>query len=145
MENASFNKTTLNWLYDSARWAKFIAIIGFIFVAFFIVIAIFMGPVLSYLNEDIGISTVNPLLSSGFFPVFYLILSAIYFFPVYFLFKFSDGVIRAYKADDEEGLNTSFQFLKKHFKFIGILLIIVLAIYVLAFAVGIGAMVAGLF
>lgn len=137
MEQANLSTTTLKWLFDTARWARFIAIIGFIFIGFMAIIGILIGPILSTLNEDMTNVSAFPLISNGILSVIYIIVAAIYFFPVYYLFLFSNKVMKAYKAEDEESLNSSFQYLKKHFKFIGILLIIALAIYTLMFIGGI--------
>ena len=145
MENANLSTTTLKWLYDASRWARFIAILGFIMIGFLVIVGIFIGPALSILNEDIDIAGGNAVLSGGIIAAIYIVIAIIYFFPIYYLFQFSNGVTKAYKTKDEDSLNASFLFLKKHFKFIGVLLIIVLAIYILLFVVTIFGFVAGLF
>ena len=63
MENANLATTNLKWLYETARWARFIAILGFIFTGLILIIAIFITPVLSYLNEEIAVSASNPQIS----------------------------------------------------------------------------------
>lgn len=145
MENANLTTTGLKWLNDAARWARFIAIIGFISIGFMVLAGIIIGPVLSYLNQDMMMPAGNTPLSSSWFALFYIIFSAIYFFPIYFLYQFSNKTIVAYKAKDEEMLNASFVYLKRHFKFIGILIIIVIALYILIFAGLIIAAIAGVF
>ena len=139
MENANLTTTTLKWLYDAARWARFIAILGFIFIGFMVAVGVFIGPVLSILNEDMDMSSGIASLSGGVIAAAYIAIAAIYFFPIYYLFLFSKKVILAYKEEDEESLNASFHYLKKHFKFIGVMLIVFLAIYILAFVIGISA------
>lgn len=136
MENATLNKTTLNWLYETAKWTRFLAILGFVFIGFMILAAVVMGPVLSFLNQDMAIAAANHNITSITIAAMYGVLAIIYFFPIYYLLQFSQGIIKAYKSDNEEKLNASFQFLKKHFTFIGIMLISVLVIYLLAFIVG---------
>lgn len=140
MENATLSKTSLNFLYDAARWARFIAILGFIFIGFMVLLGILIGPILSALNEEVGAFNASPLfMSSGIISIIYVIIGIIFFFPVYFLFQFSNGVVKAYKSADEDQLNASIHFLKMHFKFIGILVIISIAIYALAFIIGFSA------
>ena len=139
MENANLSTTTLKWLYDAARWAKFIAIMGFIFIGFMVVLGISIGPVLSFLNEDMNTASGFPAMSGSVMAAIYIVIAALYFFPIYYLFLFSKKVILAYKEENEESLNASFQYLKKHFKFIGIILIVTLAIYILIFIIGISA------
>lgn len=144
MENVTLNKTSLNWLFDTARWARFIAILGFILIGFLVIVGIFIGPVLSALNENMAIAPSTSALSGSVIAAIYLVIAVIYFFPIYYLFQFSNGLIMAYKAEDEEKLNASLHFLKKHFKFIGIFTIVVLAIYILIFVAAIFVSIAGL-
>lgn len=145
MENANLTTTGLKWLNDAARWARFIAIMGFIFIGFMVLAGIIIGPVLSYMNQDMMMPAGNTQLSSSWFALLYIIMSALYFFPIYFLYQFSNKTIIAYKAQDEEMLNASLVYLKRHFKFIGILIIIMIALYILIFAGVIIAAIAGAF
>lgn len=145
MENFILNKTSLEWLYETARWTKFLAILGFVFIAFMGMAAVVIGPVLAFLNTDMGLSATNPKISNGLIAAVYAVIAIIYFFPVYYLYQFSQRTITAYKTEDEEKLNASFYFLKKHFKFIGILLIAVLIIYLHVFLIGMFALISGLF
>lgn len=108
-----------------------------------VVIGIFITPVLSYLNEELVASATSPQVSPVLLVIIYLVITIVYFFPIYYLFQFSNGIIVAYKAKDEENLNASFLFLKKHFKFIGILMIISLAVYFIIFLIGIFAVIIG--
>lgn len=143
MESTNLTTTTLKWLYDTARWARFIAILGFVFIGFMVVIGIFITPVLSYLNEELLASATSPQVSPVLLVIIYLVIAIVVFFPIYYLFQFSNSIIVAYKAKDEENLNASFLFLKKHFKFIGILMIISLAVYFIIFLIGIFAVIIG--
>lgn len=64
--------------------------------------------------------------------------------PIFYLYKFSKYSKTAIYSEDSEQLSLAFKYLKKHYKFIGILSIILLSFYVLAFLImsiagGIGA------
>jgi hypothetical protein len=59
----------------------------------------------------------------------------LYFFPVYYLNKFASNAKIALKNNDSESLATSFEFLKSHYKFIGILSVIILCLYVFIFVI----------
>jgi len=72
----------------------------------------------------------------------YVLIGLLYFFPVYYLFKFSSKVRTALMTKNTQELETAFENLKSHYKFIGILMIITLSIYVLF---GGGALLAGAF
>ncbi len=68
--------------------------------------------------------------------VIYIILAAIYFFPCLFLLRFSNKMKAALQTDDQALLTGSFQNLKIMFRFVGILTIIIIAFYLLAFIAG---------
>lgn len=121
---------TKSHLLESAKWARFLAIVGMIFL--FLGILIFIGviafiPNMTY-NEFSGINSVG--LKVGF--SFYLILiSAIGFFPLLFLLRYSNHMRSALQGNDQNLLNSSFQNLKILFRYLGIVTIIVLAMYAL--------------
>jgi len=144
MATATLSETALEKLYQAARWGKFIAIIGFIGVGFLLLAAMFIGPIMSGLNDinqglNDGFSESATLSSipSTILAVVYGIMAVIYFFPVYYLFLFSNGIVTAYRKNDEEKLNASFSSLKNLYKFIGILLLVLLSFYVLIFVIAI--------
>ena len=72
----------------------------------------------------------------------YVLIGLLYFFPVFYLFKFSSKVRTALATKNTQELDAAFENLKSHYKFIGILMIITLSIYVLF---GGGALLAGAF
>jgi len=65
--------------------------------------------------------------------VVYVIMSAIYFFPILYLYKFSNDLKGALNGNNGSQLELALGNLKSHYKFIGILTIVMLGIYLLAF------------
>jgi hypothetical protein len=61
----------------------------------------------------------------------YFLLMLIWFFPVMFLFRFSKKINTAVAGNDQAALNASFQNLKACFRYVGIITLVVLAIYAL--------------
>lgn len=133
------SQISINNLLETAKWAKFIAIVGFVVVALLLVVAFFMGFFLPSINGpeigDINVTEMDGLMNmmGPMISVIYIIIAIIYFFPVLFLFNFSNMAIKAIKQDDNHLLNQSFIQIRKHFKFIGILTLIVVLIYVIMF------------
>ena len=121
-------------LGEAARWAKFLAIVGFVVCALVVLVGIFAGSFLGmmgnrYGGEDFGdsnmsITGLGPMLS-----VFYIGMALLYFFPCLFLFRFATHMKKALAGGEQEILNKSFQNLKIMFRFVGILTIIILTIY----------------
>jgi len=123
------------YLNEAARWAKFLAIMGFIFCTLLLIVALFAGTFFStYLNQVETSSPESSLfnMSGGAITVVYVLLALLYFAPCFFLFNFASKMQTALRNNDQVNLNTSFKNLKSCFKFWGIFLIIILCIYALA-------------
>lgn len=135
----TFNSNLTAFLREIAKWTNFIAIVGFIVVGLMVIGALSVGVFMSSFNSmtDMGIPFPPGLLS-----VVYIIIALVYFFPIYHLYKFSAKIRRGLGSQNEAEVTEAFRFLKSHYKFIGILLIIVLSLYGLLFLIGLlgGAM-----
>jgi heme/copper-type cytochrome/quinol oxidase subunit 2 len=122
-------------LADAARWAKFLAIMGFIVCGLIVIVGIFAGSVLEsfsstrrYEGFDSNVEMTRGLGIVA--TVFYILIAVLYFFPCLFLFNFASKMKTALLSNDQDVLNSSFQNLKKTFRYIGVLSIIVLAFWV---------------
>lgn len=118
---------TLNHLNTTRKWAMFLAIIGFIFLGLIVIIGLIAGTFLSaFSTGEKGLGIPESLM---FIPV--LIIGAIYFFPVMFLFRFSKHTSRAIQDLDKLALKKAIKNLKAFFAYLGILIIVVLTFYIL--------------
>jgi hypothetical protein len=125
------------YLGETAKWAKFLSIIGFIFCGIFVLVAIFAG---SFLAGALGrYGEGNPMLSGVFISVIYILIALLYFFPCLYLFNFASKMQVALRNNDQEQLVQSFRNLKSCYKFLGILMIIMLSFYALILIFGIFA------
>ncbi|NOR88032.1 MAG: hypothetical protein GQ527_10515 [Bacteroidales bacterium] len=135
---------TIGFIVETAKWTKFLSIIGFVFVGFMIFISIVMMVFLPSLNEELqGLSGVdNTMASMGpILGILYILIAGIYLVPVIYLYKFSEKTLAAVKNNDENILSLAFKNLKSHFKFMGIFTIVFLSLYVLII---IGAFIGGI-
>ncbi len=136
-----------SYLNEAAKWGKFLAIMGFIFCGLFVIIALFAGTFMASMMQggfggtDVG--GPGAAMSGVFISVVYIVIALVYFFPCLYLFNFSSKMQIALRSNQQETLNTSFRNLKSCFKFMGILMIIGLAFWVLAIIIAIGAAVGG--
>jgi hypothetical protein len=120
-------------LTQTAKWAKFLSIVGFIGCGIMIIAVVFLGTLLSTFSP-LGASGI--VTGGGFMQVGLLLaMMALYFFPCLFLFNFSNKMLRAIRDNDQYSLVASFRQLKLCFKFIGILTIVFLSIYVMVLLV----------
>lgn len=118
-------------LITTARWGKFLGIVGFVLTGFIVIAALGMGTFMSVLS-DIG------LLGSGVAFV-YFILAVLYFFPSLYLYQYAVSLKRSLENEEQTELDKAFQNLNRLFLFVGILTAIVVIIYGLMIVIGLFA------
>ncbi|MFT7588091.1 MAG: hypothetical protein ACI959_000297 [Limisphaerales bacterium] len=134
-DGLSITPAIQTFLRETAKWAKFISILGFIGLGLMIVAAIAMATVLgSLMQSEMG---AMGAMGGGAFSVVYILIALLYFFPILYLYRFASKMQRALDGNDQTFLLESFESLKSHYKFIGILAAIFMAFYALAFIIGI--------
>ncbi len=139
-ENTSnLTKKMKDYLTETAKWGKFLAVVGFIGIGFIVLGAFSAGFIIerfgSVAGNDFG--GFNP----GFAFVFiYLLLALLWFFPVFYMFKFSTGILRTIPAMDITGIENALSNLKSLFKFYGIFTIVILCFYGILLLIGMIAM-----
>lgn len=122
-------KESQGFLKEIAKWSYFLSILGFVGVVLFIVLALFMRTMITKLSAMSGGVSAFGSTGGNMLTFVYLLFSAVYYFPVYYLFQFSTKMKLALKNNDSDKLNESFQFLKSHYKFIGVLALGFVVIY----------------
>ncbi len=119
----SVSPAASGYLNETGRWAKFLAVIGFIFVGLLVIFGLFAGTIFSSLG--------SPVPFPGFMMgLIYIAMGILYFFPLYYLFRFATRLKGALTTKSARELESAFENLKSHYKFIAVLMIIVLGIYV---------------
>lgn len=124
------------YLSETARWANFLSIVGFVLSVILAIAGLFTGVFLGSMSSTYGNSSV---IGAGFAAVFYLIIAVLYFVMSLFLYRFASKMKMALYTNDQETLNHSFLNLKNLYKMMGILTIIYLCLIVLFMIFGIGA------
>jgi hypothetical protein len=124
-------------LKETAGWAKFLGIMGFILAVLMAIIAFvvpeFMNRYRSYESYDYS---GNSKIVGVAITVAYLFIAAIMFFVALFTFKFGSKTREALAMNDQVSLDTGLKNLKFLFRFYGIVAIIYLGILVLALLFG---------
>lgn len=133
------NASALEFLRESAKWSKFLAIMGFIGIGFMVLAAIFMSTIMATLPNENSIPLAGAM--KGFLGGIYLVMAALYFFPVYYLYKFSNDTKIALQTNNDDLLATGLGHLKSHYKYLGIMMIVILSLYALVF---VGAIIFGI-
>ena len=128
-------------LYEAAKWAKFLAIVGFVMCGLIVVVAIFAGSIFAFFfksyNEDYPSSAALTGGMGAFVAIFYIGMAILFFLPYLFLFRFATRMKTALNTNDQLTLNTSFQNLKIMFRYVGILTIVILSFYALIILIAI--------
>jgi len=121
-------------LLGAAKWARFIAIAGFVFLGFFLLIFFATGSMFL----TVGLSNFElDAMKSGAAILFVAFMSALIFFPNYYLYKFSSGIITAILSSSTIDLTNGLKNLKSVFKFYGILFALQIGIYGILFLLSI--------
>jgi len=122
---------SLNHLNTTRKWAMFLAIMGFIFLGIMLLVGIIAGVFLSAFKSGLDSNGATGILMG----LFIVIMGAVYFFPLLYLFRFSKHTANAVQNLDKQELYKAIKNLKSYFVYIGILIIIVLAVYAVALVV----------
>jgi hypothetical protein len=122
-------------LQETGGWAKFLSIIGFCFIGLIVILAFFMGSVMSTMGMPSQMAGMEIVIT-----IMYLLMAALYFFPILYLYRFATKAVQAIKSGDAQTLTSALENLKSHYKFIGILAAIVIGLYVIIILI---ALVAG--
>ena len=130
------------YLFETAKWTKFLAIVGFIFMGLMVLLGLFMSAIMKAMMIPMGIPVALGGTMSVIYGVMFFVFAAIYVYPLYCLLKFSVRTRAAILSNDTPTMTESFGWLKKFYQYIGILLIIALAFYALSLVIGIISVVA---
>lgn len=131
-ENLVIDWRSKEFLKETAKWTKFLAILGFV------------GIGLMVLGSLVMLFAPSSLMSNGDFPfggkifmmLLYLAFAVLYYFPIFYLYQFSENTKKAIENNDNNAIRDAFEFLKSHYKFMGILTIILLSFYAIIIFIG---------
>ena len=104
---------------ESTQWALFFAILGFLYLAL-LVFTLLQGA-----------SSGAAGVAGGLFVI--LFAGAFIFFPTWFMFQFSQKLKLGLREENNTAAEAAFRNLRRLYQFAGVLLIILLSIYAIAF------------
>lgn len=124
------NNEIKGYLLETAKWGKFLAIIGYIGMGFLLLIGVLF---------IVGFSIFNSVTEVGFpmriIGLLYILVSVAYYFPLKYLYSFSAQLKQGLNPENQQTVNYGFENLKSLFKFMGIFTIVVLSLYILIIVV----------
>ncbi|SDC61625.1 DUF5362 family protein [Niabella drilacis] len=124
------------YIDEASKWAKLLGIIGFIALFFILIAGLGVLMVGSTMMQTSGMP-----ISGSFIGLIYIAMALLYFFPSFYLFKFGTITRRGIQTENIADLNEGLRYLKSLFRFLGILTIVIIGFYIIAFlAFGMGAL-----
>jgi hypothetical protein len=122
-----------SYIYEMAKWASFLSIVGFIFTGLTVILAFTIGAA----------SNASPQMSAALGPlgamggvaltIFFLIIAFATFYPSLLLFKYANKAKFGVLYGEQESLAEAFSKLKSLFKFWGIMVIIYISLNLIMF------------
>lgn len=140
MEQTSFNSAVLqideqagNYLSQTATWAKFLAIVGFLVCGLLVIAGIFIKTLLDNyrLSDDYMQYGINNSDATTVIIIVYIGMAVLFFFPYLYLYRFAARMQKALRDNNQTILNNSFKNIKACFHYVGIVTIVILSIYAL--------------
>ena len=124
-------------LLSAAKWAKFLCIVGCVAVGFMLIAAFCMlvfGAM--FANNVFSGLPIGPAMG-----VLYIVIAALYIYPIIKGFQFANGVKAACLQNDQYQMARGFAGMNSLLRYLGVLTIIIIAIYAitLVFTVGFAA------
>lgn len=119
-DKLKINNSIKENLLTAAKWARFLAVIGFIFTGFMGIASLFM---------------LVTSLASGFAPlmlmaVIYIGMTIVMIFPALYLIRFAGSVEKGLNSNKQGEFDYAIENLKSLFKFSGIYTIVLISIYI---------------
>jgi hypothetical protein len=129
----SVNGTVRNHLQTTAKWGKFLGILGFIFTGLLVIGSLIMGTMLS----SFGGSELGGIfaLGSGMLTFVYILLAAVYFIPSLFLYNFSTSTQRSLRSNEQMDFEKAFHNLSRLYQFFGIFTVVIISFYAFAIVI----------
>lgn len=135
-ENSIFGNTQINdYLLETSKWGKLLAIFGYVLIGIMILIAVVMMAGVSAVNRAFGAE-----ISMGYMGFIYLVIALLYYFPTTYLYSFSNQVRQGLQSQEMGSITSAFQNLKSLFKFMGIFAIVMICFYGLLLLIAIPTM-----
>lgn len=117
------------YLRGAARWAKFLSVVGFIFCGLSLVMAVVFASVFANLFNSLGSGGLGK--SGGWLGVVFACISLLNFIPCFHLYNFANRMQLALDHNDQEQLNSSFRNMRSFYRFVGVMMIVCMGLWLL--------------
>ncbi len=124
----SINESAAGYLYKSASWTTFFAVLGYIAAALLLLMAMFVlvsGGLISRFNPAVAQMPFN----FAWLGVIYLPIAALYIWTSTLMLGFASKAKQALKDNDDDMIEQSFKKMKQFLTIFGVMTIALLVLY----------------
>lgn len=120
-----------SYIYDMAKWANFLGIVGLVISAFLLLAALTVGPTINA-NPEMG-KMLGQLgaMDGTTISIVFLIYGALIFYPSLLMMRYASKAKQGVLYGDQENLNEATSRLKSIFKYFGVLTIVFIVLYLM--------------
>lgn len=135
LQDLKLTAATLKYLKTAARWAKFLALMGFVFVGLMILAGLFIGVIYNISESDIMMDQ-EMSIPSLLLSFFYISLAVIMLIPNLFMNSFANKMVKSIENNDEKLLSKSFRSLKNWFLYFFLSVVVLIILYIIGLIFG---------
>lgn len=121
-----------SYIYDVAKWANFLAVVGFVIAAFMILAALTIGTAMNTSPEVAAMMGAMGKIGSTAMTIVFIAYGLAIFYPSLLLSRYARKTKIGVLYGEQESLNESFSALKSLFKYWGIIVIILIGLNLLS-------------
>lgn len=121
-----------SYIYDMAKWANFLGIIGFVLSAFMLMAALTVGPAINANPEMAKMLGQFGAMDRATFSLVFFIYGIAFFYPSFLMVRYAAKAKQGVLYGEQANLNEAMAKLKSLFKYFGILAIIIIGLYLMA-------------
>lgn len=136
-----FTPLAQSFLREAGKWARFLSIVGFIFIALYTIWGLMMmagGAAMGSNSRFDGMGAMGAV-TGAMTGIIMIVVAIILLFPTLYMYRFGSKAKLALENNNTEYLTNSIENLKSYFKFFGIFMIIYLVLVIIIFIVAIVA------
>jgi hypothetical protein len=129
------NAPVQKYLLETARWAKFLAIVGFVFCGLMVVLGFFIPSVIMKIPPYNTLPQNFTATMATVMSVVYVFIALLLLLPCTYLLRYSLKIQSSFHEESQETFESALRHLRSLFRFYGILVIALLSLYLLIFVI----------
>ena len=121
-----------SYLYDMAKWARILGIVGFALAAFMLLAAMTVGPAMNSNPEIAKMLGQLGTMDGATFAIVMVIYALAFAYPSFLMTRYAAKAKQGVLYGDQESLDEGMSKLKSLFKYFGMLAVFMIGIYLIS-------------